>query len=455
MTDNQQQALTVPDRRQQLQETRDQMTPGARPIAIVPRTFQEAYAMCEALARASLVPGAYRDKPQDMVVVVMAGAEIGIPPLASLRLYHLMDGVPRLSAEGIRAVILQSPDCEYFEPDESSATRCRWVGKKRGRPEKTATWTIERAKQALLTERRNRDGSPGLWMKYPEDMLNARASMQLGKMVWPHVVAGMISTEEAYDGAVDASFVEVVDKPKFMAISTQGARRATQEEEAQVAAATKADPTMAPPSPPRETDGASSMPSAAPSSTSTERTPSTRQRRQSPAAPSPAASPGETSSPKSKLEAATAAARAADDARAHGDAAAERIAENIDRWGQKIATERPTESSPSTESASTERRPEPSHPDPSGVSGGADDGFGEDAEDAEPPPEDPIAFKKLFTAWLQGLKTREQALKEQRAWTERAVAIWPDTGTANGKPIRHPEVSALGKAYADRKGALP
>lgn len=195
---------------------RDQMEPGARPGAIVPRTFVEAQAMCAALAVSDLVPGNYRDKPQNMIVVVMSGAELGIPPMQSLRLYHLMDGVPRLSAEGIRSIVIVSPDCEYFEPQTMSELASTWVGKRRGRPEKSVTWTIERARKAGLVDRKNRDGSPGNWMKYPEDMLNARASAQLARLVWPHIAAGLISREEASDGYIEAEFTET-KTPQFVA----------------------------------------------------------------------------------------------------------------------------------------------------------------------------------------------------------------------------------------------
>lgn len=195
---------------------RDQMEPGARPGAIVPRTFVEAQAMCAALAVSDLVPGNYRDKPQNMIVVVMSGAELGIPPMQSLRLYHLMDGVPRLSSEGIRSIVIVSPDCEYFEPQTMSELASTWIGKRRGRPEKSVTWTIERAKKAGLVDRKNRDGSPGNWMKYPEEMLNARASAQLARLVWPHIAAGLISREEASDGYIEAEYTET-KTPQFVA----------------------------------------------------------------------------------------------------------------------------------------------------------------------------------------------------------------------------------------------
>jgi len=200
-------ALSV--RQQKLLTVRDEMAPGERPAAIVPHTFAETIVMCEALARADLAPKHLRGKPTDMALVIMTGAEVGLPPMASLRLYTTWDGVPRLMAEGVRAVILQSPAIEYFEMATCDDSHATWIGKRRGRPEKSVTWTIERAKRAGLLDK-------PVWKAYQQDMLNARASMQLGRILAPDVVAGMVALEEARDGDfIDAQAVEV--KPAFVA----------------------------------------------------------------------------------------------------------------------------------------------------------------------------------------------------------------------------------------------
>lgn len=185
--------MVLSPRQEKLQTLRDELAPGERPAPIVPRTFAEVNMMCEALARADLAPKHLRGKAMDMTLVVMTGLEVGLPPMASLRLYTTWDGVPRLMAEGVRAVILQSPMIEYFEMATCDDTQATWVGKRCGRPEKSVTWTIERARKAGLTAKEN-------WLKYAQDMLNARASMQLGRILAPDVIAGMVSLEEARDG---------------------------------------------------------------------------------------------------------------------------------------------------------------------------------------------------------------------------------------------------------------
>lgn len=202
-------SMILTPRQQHLQRVRDEMAPGALPAAIVPHTFAEVVTMCEALARADLAPKNLRGKVMDMAMVIMTGAEVGLPPMASLRLYTTWDGVPRLMAEGVRAIILQSPAIEYFEMATCDDNQATWIGKRRGRPEKSVTWTVERARKAgLLTK--------PVWQAYQQDMLNARASMQLGRILAPDVVAGMVALEEARDGDfIDAQSIEA--KPVFVA----------------------------------------------------------------------------------------------------------------------------------------------------------------------------------------------------------------------------------------------
>lgn len=208
--------MVLSDRQSRAIAARDAMEGGGRPAPLVPRTFIEAQAFCGALATSDLIPQKLKDRAADVLVLVLAGMEIGLTPLASIRLHHVIEGVPRLSADGMAAIVMTSGECDYLECTESTELRCTWITKRRGRPERSCTWTIERAKRAGLTEKKNRDGSPGMWVKYPENMLSARAKAELCRLVYPDVVAGLVSREEAHDrDFIDAEFTE--SKPAFVA----------------------------------------------------------------------------------------------------------------------------------------------------------------------------------------------------------------------------------------------
>ena len=365
---NRSNALTI-SRQEKLQSLRDDLAPGERPSPIVPRTFAEVYTMCEALTKADLAPKHLRGKAMDMALVVMTGLEVGLPPMASLRLYTTWDGVPRLMAEGVRAIILQSPAIEYFEVATCDDTHATWVGKRRGRPEKSTTWTIERAKKAGLLGKEN-------WSKYPQDMLNARASMQLGRLIAPDVVSGMVSREEANDGDfIDAQSVE---QPKFSA---------PPQVVEQIARGRVVEVTSAAPAPAPEPTAASGPLRAARRVAKVEEkaerpTPAASTNSTSPAASSPAASPDD------PFEGALAV-------------------ETRDRWGQPIGD--PTSGGGTSDPRSSGA---PTSETPSAASTKPTEDFG-----TESPPADEAMAKILeFEEWLQSCPSQREMAANFPKW---------------------------------------
>ncbi len=414
-TNNDQALVTTNNRSAQLMQLRDRMEAGdSRPGAIVPHTFAEVQAMCQALSASDLVPKAYKDRPQDMAIVIMSGAELRLAPMASLRLYHVIEGTPRLSAEGIRAIILDSPECEYFEFAESSEKRSRWIGKRPGRPEKEIVWTIERAARAGLASKPN-------W-KDPESMLNARASMQLGRLLWPNIVAGLISREEAADG--DAIDVQFTERPAFVA-PPRDPDPIPEEKNPPVrararSAATAPEVPTSRGTPSPSVSAAASRPSPAPSSSAS-------------SSPSSAA---ETDEPRAaasaKLDAAIAAVEQKFTAReiaavpTPAAAAAPPAAES----GSPMSTA--TESGASSTAA------------PPGEDFGADD----------PVDREPERTIEGFNAWLRGCKSRQELEASKRPWIDWSASVkGPD-----GKPL-YPrgskEMVAMTAAYSARKAELP
>jgi hypothetical protein len=162
---------------------------GGLPMAIVPTTFLEAQSMAGALAASDLVPKAYRDRPANVLLAMMSGAELGLAPLAALRAFHVIEGSPKLGARALAALVNRSGLAEYFEPVEVTPQKATWRTKKKGRPEMTRTWTIEMAENAGLSKKDN-------WRNYPHRMLSARASKDLADDVYPELTMGLSIVEE-------------------------------------------------------------------------------------------------------------------------------------------------------------------------------------------------------------------------------------------------------------------
>lgn len=188
--------------------------PDSKSLAIIPRTFDDVCAMAKSLAASALLPEAFRNKEHDVRVQIIAGLELGLPPMVALRSVHIIKGKPTLSADAMVALVLGSGKAEYFRCVEESDTRVVYETKRKGAPKpQTCTWTIEDAKRADLLQT-SRNGEPNNWLKYPRAMLKARSKAWLARDVYPDILAGVYLPDELEDEygrdeqVIDAEFVE-------------------------------------------------------------------------------------------------------------------------------------------------------------------------------------------------------------------------------------------------------
>jgi len=124
-------------------------------------------------------------------VTLLAGNELGLTPMASLRAIHVVKGKPILSADTMVAVVLSSGAAEYFMCMAESNDSVTYETKRRSAPKpQSLTWTIEDAKAAGVLGNDN-------WKKYPRNMLKARCKSNLARDVYPDVLAGCYEENEA------------------------------------------------------------------------------------------------------------------------------------------------------------------------------------------------------------------------------------------------------------------
>jgi len=166
--------------RQDLAEWVDQ----AKQVAVV----------AEMLCRTAFVPKAFVGKPAECAAAILAGQEMGMSPMASLRAIDVIEGKPGLTALGLRALV-QSKGHEIWV-HESTSTRAIVKGRRRGSDKvETSTWTLDRAKTFGLLGKKN-------WREQPTSMLLARATAECARLIAADALLGMpYSTEELADGA--------------------------------------------------------------------------------------------------------------------------------------------------------------------------------------------------------------------------------------------------------------
>lgn len=184
------------------------------PPVIVPRTLQEMIDIAERLAKSSLLPEALRGKVPEVLMQIMAGQELGLYSMASLRSFNIISGKPVMGADAMVAVILGSGKAEYFRRvGEGSNTSVTYATKRRGEAERTCTWTIEMAKVAALHQKDN-------WRTYPRAMLASRAKSELARDVYPDVLAGCYTPDEVADRVPSAPIADDVQDAEFVEVAT-------------------------------------------------------------------------------------------------------------------------------------------------------------------------------------------------------------------------------------------
>jgi hypothetical protein len=159
-------------------------------LTIIPRTVEEVRTLAKMFAASALLPQELRGKEADVFVSIMAGQELGLPPMAALRGVHVVKGKPVLAADTMVGIVLGSGLAEYFQCIDDSPESVTYETKRRGAPApQVCTWTMEDARAAGLTGEN--------WKKYPRAMLKARCKAMLARDAYPDVLAGCYEPDEA------------------------------------------------------------------------------------------------------------------------------------------------------------------------------------------------------------------------------------------------------------------
>jgi hypothetical protein len=143
------------------------------------------------VAGTEMVPEELRNRPDAVAAVVLAGHELGLPPMQALSTVHLIKGRPSLAAEAMRALVISAGHSIHVSAD---ADEGKAIVRRREWPSdrwETYTFSMADAKLARLTG--NADSG---WTKYPRAMLTARATSEACRAVFPDVIRGVSYTPE-------------------------------------------------------------------------------------------------------------------------------------------------------------------------------------------------------------------------------------------------------------------
>ena len=171
-----------------------------------PANLTEAIQFSDLLASSSIVPKAYQGKPQDILVCVQWGYEMGLAPMQALQNIAVINGKPSVYGDAAMALVQASPVCEdveeFFENEGTPNPIAVCIAKRKGRKPVTVKFSVEDAKRAGLW------GKQGPWSAYPKRMMQMRARGFALRDAFPDVLKGMITAEEAQDYPEEAKPVQ-------------------------------------------------------------------------------------------------------------------------------------------------------------------------------------------------------------------------------------------------------
>ena len=162
-----------------------------------PTTLDEAMRFSDMLAKSSMVPKAYQGKPEDVLVAVQWGKELGLAPLQALQNIACINGKPSVYGDAAMALVQNSSVCEnieeFVEGEGTPNPTAVCVAHRKNRTPITARFSVEDARRAGLW------GKQGPWTAYPKRMLQMRARGFALRDAFPDVLKGLITVEEASD----------------------------------------------------------------------------------------------------------------------------------------------------------------------------------------------------------------------------------------------------------------
>lgn len=174
-------------------------------FSLQPKNLQEAMKICEYLASSSMVPKQYQGEPEDILVAINFGQEVGLKPLQSLNSVAVVNGAPSLWGDAPLAMVRQHPEFEFILEDNEAFAYARdnvkgWghlkdvnkddtsicVVKRENEPPTVREFSKEDVKRAKLGNVHN---------NYPKIMRRYRARSQALKATFPDVLKGFEQAE--------------------------------------------------------------------------------------------------------------------------------------------------------------------------------------------------------------------------------------------------------------------
>lgn len=158
-----------------------------------PKNMGEAMQLATMIANSQLAPKNFANKPEDTLVAMMMGNEVGLNPMQAIQNIAVINGRPCIWGDAMLALVQNHNSFGGIEEtfEESTLTATCIVWRKNG-TKHTQTFSQRDAEVAGLWGRNT-------WKQYPKRMLSMRARGFALRNQFADALLGLITREEAED----------------------------------------------------------------------------------------------------------------------------------------------------------------------------------------------------------------------------------------------------------------
>ncbi len=171
------------------------MVSGGAVKAIVPQNIDDAFRLSNMIVKSGMAPSSFKT-PEAVLVAIMHGMEVGLPPLMALQSIAVINNRPTLWGDGAMALVRATGQLEEFEEwidgaNDNMIAYCKI--KRRGEKPVTHSFSVADAKKAGLW------GKQGPWTTYPRRMIAMRPRSWCLRDVFADALKGLHIAEEVMD----------------------------------------------------------------------------------------------------------------------------------------------------------------------------------------------------------------------------------------------------------------
>lgn len=181
------------------------LAPAAAMVAPAPmrgllrlQTYEQARDLAKVIANSDLAPKDFRGKPDNVLIAIIMGDELGLAPMQAVQNIAVINGRPSLWGDAVLALVRSSGLCAAFREwtegeGDSLVAYCSTTRRDDPKSICQRMFSVGDAKRAGLW------GKQGPWQQYPARMLQMRARGFALRDTYPDVLRGIWTREEAED----------------------------------------------------------------------------------------------------------------------------------------------------------------------------------------------------------------------------------------------------------------